>query len=388
VKICLISHSRIADDPRVRRHGDALAAAGHDVVGIGSAGARRTAPHWPVHELPEPDRGGLERVVRLPVARLGPGPALRLWRSDPANRAWTEAVATTRADVYVANDWPVLPLAAALAADHGGRYVYDSHEYAVQEHAERPKWQIFYPPYIRNIERALTPGASAVVTVSAGIAALLQRDLGLARSPVVIRNVPCAETVPEHDVHEPISILYQGIFAPDRGIETLIDSVRNWSPGRELVLRGSGDAAYLARLRRRAQTSTDGNHALVRFEPPVEPGQLIARAATADVGVHPIAGRTDQTRFCLPNKFFEYVMAGLAVCVSDLPEMRRLVAEHSLGWLIPAHTAEAIADTVNAMTPETVQHHRASARAAAQALSWESESTKLLAVFERLSSGQ
>jgi len=380
MRFCLITHSRIADDPRIRRHGDALASAGHDVVGIGTAGARRAAPAWPVHELPEPPRGGLERVLRLPLARAGESAANRVWWSDPANRTWSEATEEIAADVYIANDWPVLPLAASLAARHGGRYIYDSHEYAVQEHAERAKWRWFYSPYIRNLERALVPGAAAVMTVSRGIAELLQRDLGLDELPTVVRNVPCFEPVPDHEVSDPIQLVYQGVLAPDRGIETLTDSARLWSPGRELLLRGPGDPGYLDRLRRRAHRSG----AAVRFEPPVEPSRLVAAAAVADVGIHPIAGATDQTRLCLPNKFFEYVMAGLAVCVSDLPEMRRIVDAYDLGWLIPAHSADAIAETVNAMTTASVTRHRAAAAAARSALSWERECASFLAVVDEL----
>ena len=47
-KICLLSYSIIADDPRVRRQGDAFADAGWHVFAISLPGAREQPPRWPI----------------------------------------------------------------------------------------------------------------------------------------------------------------------------------------------------------------------------------------------------------------------------------------------------------------------------------------------------
>jgi hypothetical protein len=47
-RICLIALSAIADDPRVRRQGDAFVRDGWDVVAVGLPGARSTAPGWTI----------------------------------------------------------------------------------------------------------------------------------------------------------------------------------------------------------------------------------------------------------------------------------------------------------------------------------------------------
>ena len=46
--ICILSLSRVADDPRVRRHGDAFHRAGWNIVAVGFPGARSAAPEWPI----------------------------------------------------------------------------------------------------------------------------------------------------------------------------------------------------------------------------------------------------------------------------------------------------------------------------------------------------
>ena len=71
------------------------------------------------------------------------------------------------------------------------------------------------------------------------------------------------------------------------------------------------------------------------IEPPVPFDQIVPAANRADIGYFVHLDTSPQRRFVLPNKFFEYVMAGLALCVSDLPEMARLVRQYDMGVLVP-----------------------------------------------------
>src|SRR6516162_10903492 len=52
-RICIISMSAIADDPRVRRQGDAFARAGWEVVGVGLPGAQSMPPDWTILTYPQ-----------------------------------------------------------------------------------------------------------------------------------------------------------------------------------------------------------------------------------------------------------------------------------------------------------------------------------------------
>ena len=63
---------------------------------------------------------------------------------------------------------------------------------------------------------------------------------------------------------------------------------------------------------------------------------LVHEAAPFDVGFFALPGHSRHNEFALPNKFFEYVMAGLTLCATDLPEMARLIKEYDLGVTISA----------------------------------------------------
>ena len=112
--------------------------------------------------------------------------------------------------------------------------------------------------------------------------------------------------------------------------------------------------------------------------------EMVQNAATADVGIHPIPTTNPQARYCLPNKLFEYAMAGLAVCVSDVPEMRRVVDEYGFGITIGSTSADGIAAAVNSLDRDSITRFRSNALVAAEQLNWDQEQQKLFALFSEL----
>ena len=65
------------------------------------------------------------------------------------------------ADVWLANDWVMLPVAARLAKERGGIYVYDTHELAIDEYSERLRWRLIRRPFVKAIEDHVYPRCQA-----------------------------------------------------------------------------------------------------------------------------------------------------------------------------------------------------------------------------------
>jgi glycosyltransferase involved in cell wall biosynthesis len=385
MRACLLSQSRIADDPRVRRQGDALAAAGWDVIAVGFGGARSAAPAWPIVEAAVPGEPGLlRRVARAGWLIAGGRAAVAPWvhRTALFHGFYAASENLPSADLYIANDWPMLPIAAALARRWRGTYIYDSHELATAEYADSRKWRLVNLPYLRAIEARYFGGAAAILTVSPGIADALHRLYGPAEPPSVIRNMPSFRDVAHHAVDpKRISVLYHGIVASGRGLEALIASVPAWRPEFRLTIRGPVAPDYATHLRGLAAAS--GCESRIELAPPVRPDQLIEEAAKADVGVVAMPGGTLNAQLALPNKFFEYVMAGLALCVTDLPEMTALVRRFDLGRLMASNEAAAIAAGMNGFSRAAIEQHRANALRAARELNWQQESQRLVEICRR-----
>jgi glycosyltransferase involved in cell wall biosynthesis len=400
--ICILALSRISDDPRARRQGDAFWDAGWQVVGVGLPGGVSPAPAWVVGQ---PRDDGAESAdyrcnarcsrksdlfgfwaarirdgADLLAARLGGSVACRsYWRLSADARDIYDRASRIEADVWLANDWAMLPVASRLAKEKGGFYGYDTHELATDEFADRPRWRFWKRPLVRAIERGSIGGAAVVSAVSEGIAKRLQDLYSLPRLPAVIRNTPIFESTPFRPTAIPIRVIYQGIIVPGRGLEAVIDSVCAWRPEFDLTIRGPGDASFLHALQRRI--SRRGLEARVQLAPPVPMTSLVQEAAAFDIGLFALPRSSRHNELALPNKVFEYIMAGLAICVTELPEMARLLRQHHLGVTIPQLDPGAIANTINSLDPESIDRYKRNALIAAQQLCWERERELLLAAY-------
>lgn len=405
--ICILVLSPLLDDPRVRRQCDAFHRAGWEVVGVGLAGGRSDLPEWHV-VIPgptadaaaatgppspardaggSPRRGGparligaLRRRLRLLLVRLQPHLALVVYWDYSSNiRDLYGCARRINAAVWLANDWSMLPLAARLAQEEGGIYGYDTHEFAIEEYAEKLKWRLLHRPLVGALEGAFIGGARVVSAVSEGIAERLDRHYRLPRRSVVVRNTPPYEAVPFRATGERIRLLYHGLLAAGRGLEAAIDSVTAWRTEFDLTIRGPGDPGYMEELRQRIEHAGVADR--VSLMPPVAMTALVREAAAFDIGFFALPGHSRHNEFALPNKFFEYVMAGLALCVTELPEMARLVRQYDLGVTIPRVSPGDIAASVNGLDRATIDRCKQNALAAASELCWEQEAGRLVAAY-------
>ena len=407
LSIGILSLSAIPDDPRVRRQGDLFASRGWTVRAFGLDGAHSAPPAWPCAALPNAGavstaRSGLpakpltkagrvngrivrraQRLFRALQVKLAPRhAAAAYWAHDPRFAGLLALARGCRVDIWLANDWTVLPIARQLASEQGVRYAYDAHELAVDEYAHRWRWRLFQRPLVAAVEREGVSGAALVSCVSQGIADRMEIFHALPEPPLVIRNVPFYLACPFRRSGKTIEVLYHGLVSPDRGLEACIDSVGLWRPEFRLTIRGPGSVAYLAALQRRIEAA--GLAGRVVIAPPVPMIDLVKEAAHFDIGLFALPGHSQQNVYVLPNKFFEYTMAGLAICVSDLPEMTALLRQYDLGRLIPETTPSAIANAVNGFDHAHIDACKVRSLQAARILNWEAEADRFFAAIEQV----
>lgn len=285
-----------------------------------------------------------------------------------------------KVDIWLANDWTALPIARRLAAEQGVPYVYDTHELAVDEYAHRLLWRLTQRPVIAAIEREGIADSAVTSCVSQGIADRLHALYALPEKPLLIRNMPRYEAHPLRPCGEQIRVLYHGVVNVGRGLEVCIDSVALWRPEFHLTIRGPGPAEYIEALA--ALIKAKGLGERVVLAPPVPMIDLVREASSFDIGLFALPGHSKQNLHVLPNKFFEYTMAGLALCVSDLPEMSALLRQHGLGHLIPDVTPQAIADAINGFDRDEIDACKRYALEAAKTLNWESEADRFFAAIK------
>ena len=394
--ICILALSPIADDPRVRRQAEAFHRAGWKVVAVGLPGAKSPPPKWPIltHNslaaaqtpsfalrLLRRRLRGLQYRLRRAAVSVRPTLAHKNYWSSQNIRDMYQCAQEANAAVWLANDWAMLPIAARLAREKGGIYGYDTHEFATEEYAESRKWRLLHRPMVRAIEREYIRDAAVVSAVSSGIAQRLDALYRLPRPTLAIRNTPDYQQMSFRPTRrDRIEVLYHGIVVPNRGLEAAVESVKQWRPEFTLTIRGPENPAFSPALRERIAAL--GLQDRVRLAPPVPMTDLVREAATSDVGFFALPGHSRHNEFALPNKFFEYVMAGLALCTTDLPEMARLIREYELGVTIAAVEPAAIAAAINALDLDRIDSFKRNALTAARELCWERELGRLIEAYD------
>jgi glycosyltransferase involved in cell wall biosynthesis len=198
-------------------------------------------------------RAGFTRLAGRFSARRQEAPPRKLSEEAVVQRFWSMSSnildiyacgQTVEADVWLANDWTALPIAARLAREKGGIYGYDTHEFATEEYAESTSWRLLQRPFVLALEGQFIAGAAITSAVSSGIAERLDQLYGLSRPTLTIRNMPVYEPVAFRPTDpDRITVLYHGLVSPNRGIEAAIDAVALWRPEFTLTIRGPGDAA-------------------------------------------------------------------------------------------------------------------------------------------------
>jgi len=337
---------------------------------------------------PPPATPVREPGLRLQIIDQPPGGGPRFFAR--VHHRYRQAAQAIQAHVYHASDLYTLPAMVAAARRHGGRVVYDARDCYphVAATAGRPwvrrTWQAVERRYIRH--------ADAVLTVSESIADHLAAAYILP-PPLVLYNAPPFQHVPRTDAlqtraglpPETTVILHQGQMRQDRGCAPLVVAMTRV---RGAVLVFLGDGPFKPALVQQVEAA--GLQDRVRFLDPVPPDHLLPLTASADIGVTLLEDTCLNHRYALPNKLFEYLMAGLPVLASDLPEMRRVIESHDVGRVVNPSDPDALAGALQEMIDDAPAraHWRANTSHVFETFSWEKASQHFIRMYQHLLSKQ
>jgi glycosyltransferase involved in cell wall biosynthesis len=328
--------------------------------------------------LPARVRQAAERVLRAP---------LTVTRYLLGARATADGL--PRAELYWLHGYHQFPAVWLASRRHRVPFVYDAHDFypeviegggdsAVEDRALRAFYLL--------IERACSRTATDLVTVSDGVAGLIEQRSG--RRPWVIRN--CAELrdggARAADVRSTLGlgeddflVVMPGNNKPGmRAIEEAIDAFASLPPHAHLAFVGAGYAPLVPRV---SALDVGGR---VHFPGPVPATEVPAFIRTADAVAVLYVANCRNIALALPNGFFGAIAAGLPLLYPQLPEMRRIAEQHELGLPIDPTSPDSIAAGVRALMddPNRVAELRDNAERARGVLNWEQEETLLARIVE------
>lgn len=285
-------------------------------------------------------------------------------------------------DIKIVNihNLALLPLGVYIKWICGAKLVYDAHELETETYGLRGLRQ----SAARFLERVLIKYADLVIVVGNSINEWYRDKYGLTNI-VTVLNCPEMHVVQRgwrlhHELRIPEDkkiAIYQGGLVEGRGVRQLLEVFSRSQCGNYvLVLMGYGELEPLIR-------EYAASHENIYFKEAVAPSMVLQYTASADVGISYIDNPSLNDHYCLPNKLFEYIMAGLPVIVNDAPEMRRLVCENKIGIVLNELTSQALTHAYAELASIDKESLSKNLKRTAESCSWGRQAELMVGAYKR-----
>src|SRR5262249_3384725 len=205
----------------------------------------------------------------------------------------------------------------------------------------------------------------------------------------IVRNFPpYAPPVSSNRLRETLNLppetkiaLYQGNLQANRTLHILVEAARYLEPVIVIVLMGKGT------LRDRLQTMIveQGDQDRVRMCRAGPYAEVLEWTASADLGLTVFERHfSPHIYLCLPNKLFEYLMAGLPVLTSRMLAVAEIVTTYGVGRVLDTLDPQVVGQALRPLLADRAELERMrhqALEAARQELNWEIEQRQLVQLY-------
>ncbi len=311
----------------------------------------------------------LSRRIRRAVGLLCHRYEQDLWTSR--QREIFEHLKGRDFSAIICQDCLLVPLALAIREARTNRdrpcpVILDAREYYPRQFEQSFLWNLTLSGINDYVCRKYFPRLDHIFTVSPGLAQGYHEEYGL--DCELLPSCPYYQDIAPAPAHDgPVRCIHHGAASSGRRLEVMLEAFRLLEGIATLdVMLVPNEPDYYDKLRQLAGAA--GN---IRFLDPVPMDEIVARISGHDVGVFLLPDNTFNHRRTLPNKFFEYVQARLALAITPLPDMSAMLRQYDLGVVAKDFTPQAFAAAIRSLTPESIARFKSNAHNAAQSLCWE-----------------
>lgn len=279
----------------------------------------------------------------------------------------------------------LLPLGVLLKYVWRTRLIYDAHELETETNGSKG----FRKKIGKWIERNLIKHVDLTIVVSESIADWYVNAYHINRPPVVL-NAPNQRTLKKNNHFrqklgirdDQVILLYQGGLVAGRGVHLILEAFKARQDDKVVaVFMGYGP------LKDEIQAITAQSNNIF-FYPAVAPQIVLEYTSSADFGIHLIQNTCLNHDYCMPNKLFEYAMAGLPVLVSNMKDMSEMVEKNQMGAVISDFSAAGINLVIDDFLMQELTTMKANAYRAACKNAWEVQEQKMLKAYQTIGFGK
>jgi glycosyltransferase involved in cell wall biosynthesis len=293
------------------------------------------------------------------------------------------------ADIYHANDVTAMPATFIAALVRRKPLIFEliDLQFPVPETGlsfwRRLGW------FVSLMHKVILPRCAAVIVTSPLHGEEMQRRFHMPPY-TVIRNIPPYRAVQktEHlrqylglNARSRI-VLYQGYIQGSRGLDVLVRAASLFEKDIVFIMMGGsvGTTQEMLEALMREYNVEDR----VKIIPPVPYEELFEWTASADIGVVLSAQDSFNLKRSLPNKLFEYIMAGLPVVSAPMEAVEEVITHYDIGYVVPSFSPTDVAEAINSLLSNTAEYERMREHTvqAVQELCWEQESQRLVQLYK------
>lgn len=259
--------------------------------------------------------------------------------------------------------------------------IYDTHELETERVGLKGTAQ----KTTKWLEKNLIGYVDETIVVCEPIADWYRKTYGLDNIHV-IQNMPyryVAPLIQSNKLKEKYNIpkdnilfIYQGILEEFRGVNTLIDVFVSTPPDKHIVFMGYGTSERFIK-------EMANKYPNIHFQSALPPMEVIDYTSSADIGVFFIEGDLCLSyQYSLPNKFGEYILAGLPVLVSSsLSYLTEIVNDKKCGWSLNSYDDIALSNFVSSINKDSIELIKTNVSRYANTIGWELEEQKLSHIY-------
>lgn len=380
-RVCMHVLTTARLDPRVLREAAALAEAGYDVTVVD---IERDASRPHKEQMQGVTLKHIIMPSRFKRTRFKPWFLVKM-AATIVRGIWS--VTSTPAEVYHSHDDNALPACFVASRLRRKKLILDAHELPLVQ-PNHTRWKRLSAIARWSLKR-MAPRCDGIITVSPQIVEEFHHRYG-GPHPVLVRNIP-PYTPPVTGSNrlrqmmgfsDDIKIaLYQGGIQENRRLDILVHAAHYVADNVRIIMMGYGESVEKIK----ALIVAEGVQDRVFVIPAVPYEELVATTASADVGLIVLDGNYSlNQKWCLPNKLFEAMMAGVPVLSSPLEAVEDLMRDYEVGVVVNSLSPEVVGPAINALLADGEARARMSRNALAaarQVFRWDIERLSLLNLY-------
>lgn len=287
----------------------------------------------------------------------------------PTRMKIVEDIKRSNFDIIFCHDLILLPI--ILENKKNAKVIFDAREFYPKENEKNFRWKLLFSNFNDWLCRKYLKHVDYMYSVSYNYA----KEYGKAY------NIQCnvLHSLPKYYDYNKIKInngkikiIHHGVANEDRLTHLMIEMMDYVDERFELdlmILPNQQD--YFKKLNDMVKIRSN-----VNIIPAVKYEQIIPFISNYDIGLFLAPPNSFNLEFCLPNKFFEFIQARLAIAIGPSVEMKKFIEKYDLGVFSDEFTPKSLAEKLNNLTENDILKFKKNSNEAAKVLN--SNSTNLL----------